>query len=248
MNTPDASSKTAPFLALLALATACDKEPAPDQLELATVDSNHWAETGEEAPLVGTLEVQGAGRDYTLSLTLEDTSVVDLEVHTPAGTDFTAYEGLEITLTPVLSWTETVTGFSIHEGEELRYALYGTDGNPALDAQFGEGFATWGPTISGSAIDGYHYTWHPIRFATGEGYVDVLPGEVVEVEMQDRLWRLTAIAAYTEVPGRSADVADCGEGGDLLSYEVELIEELSPEEPGFLERPAGAPMARRTCG
>lgn len=247
--TPNITSpKTAPFLSILVLAAACDKEPAPEQLELGSVESEHWVQTGEEGPVDGVLAVQGSGRDYTLTLTLEDSSQVELEVHTPGETDFTAYEGMDLTITPVISWTDAITGLSIHEGEQLRYALYGTDGNPALDDQFGNGFGTWGETISGSTIDGFHYTWHPIRFATDEGYVDLLPGEVAEVRVQDKLWRLTAIAAYTEVAGNGTDVSDCGEGGDLLSYEIELIEEASAEEPGFLERPAGEPMARRTCG
>ena len=124
----------------------------------------------------------------------------------------------------------------------------GADGNPEVDAFFGEGFASYGPERSSSTEDGFDYTWHPIRFATDEGDVEVSVAEVAEIVVDGISWRVTAIAAYTETARPGTPVAGCGGGGDLLTYEIERVDEVAEERERFQDRSPGMEMAARTCG
>ena len=233
--------------ALVSLAAACSYGFVPESLESAEVDSDHWADAESPSAVLGAFEADGEGRDFALSLVTE-TEEVEVFVHSPAETDFSAFDGLELSLTPVMSWSGGLTGMSLFEGEVLRYGMVGADGNPEVEAFFGADFATRGPEQYSSTEDGFDYTWHPIRFATDEGDVDVSPAEVAEIVVGGITWRVTAIAAYTETARPGTPVADCGGGGDLLSYEIERLDEVGEERERFQDRAPGMEMAARTCG
>lgn len=234
-------------LAFVAFTAACTQGLLPVSLESAEVESTHWSDAEEASSVTGVLEVDGADRDFAITVVTGEQDV-ELMVHSPGQTDFNTFDGMELTLMPVMSWSGHLTGLSLSEGDTLHYGLVGADGNPEVAQALGADFASYGPEYSSSTEDGFDYTWHPVRFATDEGHVDVMPSETAEIVVDGASWHVRVIAAYTEEARPNTPVPGCGGGGDLLSYEIERVSEETGEQPEWLDRPEGMDMAARVCG
>jgi len=230
--------------ALPMLLMACDQS-ADQQLEgfslEITADDPEAGEFWYETSVEGTATVTGADRDHTVTVEGAD-STVELVVHSPAVTDLTVFDGRDVTV--------DVSGrnMAVRDDDGIAYAADAGGYRWQLEQEFGEGFADWGSVVR-TEMDGTElYKYRTAVFAGDDGPVEIHPGDSDSVTIDGIDYDVTVIASYTiEETMPFAAIAACGGPSDLLSYEMERVEQ--PREPRTVARPEGLEMARGMgCG
>jgi hypothetical protein len=119
------------------------------------------------------------------------------------------------------------------------------------DKLFGKGFVTWGEPVATEvtrlgttgASDYQEKGYTPAVFATDNGPVSLLPGEVGTIQVHGAIYRAAVITAYT-IEYQSGEGVACGDTS-TLSYE--LFRVSAKPEAKKVTRPASLPPARLGC-
>lgn len=214
----------------------------PEQLESIEVGVT----TEPAAALVGALKVSGSAREYTLSVTTS-TGPVDVTLHSPGATPLMALDGQDVSV----SVTEQgMGGRSLLVSDEAGILYAGVFGDPsgltAAEEQLGNDFVRWGDEV-GTETDGtFVWSYRKAVFATDDGDVTVLPGDVATIKLDGDTFRAVVIASYevgtdpdaTELPGCSPE--------SMLGFELLRVAE-APAPEARVVRPVGAQVAYAGC-
>lgn len=235
-------NKSLLLVAALPLLLAACETPADQQLESfglqITSDDPEVNEFWYEGSVAGQATVTGAERDLTVTIDGADDEV-RLDVHSPALTDLTVFDGTDVTVD--LSMGSVV----IRDDEGIAYAADAGGHRWQLEEELGQGFVDWGSAIR-TELDGSEmYTYTTAVFQGDDGPVVVHPGDSDTVRIDGIDWDVTVIAAY-KVEETVPFMALCGGTPDVLSYEMLRVEQV--REPRTIARPEGLPMATGVGG
>ena len=218
------------FPALLLFSAACG-DPPPVQLE--ALEALIYDPSGESQDLdaqvvTGLLEVSGEGRDLVLRVVPEAGAPLEVAVHLPGESNLRSLDGRHVTLdvggTAVGPTDRT---FSIYDDSGLVFLgeySWALDSRPL---QLGDDFVTWGAGIwTGGDVD-YQWTFTTAVFQTDDREVELLPGEVAELQVGGQIWRVVVNAAYVVEESRGPFSDGCAQPGSLLSYELLRLDDTA---------------------
>lgn len=248
-------TRAASLLALLglsALAAGCHSDPEPEPEATGTIPEQleSFAVTiendqGQLLSAAGLLTV--AGEDRQFQIAVDDPAVgMAIELHTPGATPLGSLDGVDATV----ELSEMGMGgrsivISDADGPLYVGALGDTPGQAQVREIFGEGFVTWGEAV-GSQTDGYFvWTYAPAVFATDDGPVELLPGEVDNILVDGAKWRVVVSASYEVSDNPSADEMPACSPESMLGFE--LLRVAEPIEVATITRLEEAPVAYVGC-
>lgn len=202
----------------------------PEQLEALNVDAG----SGSSGPasLSGAVAIEGAERDYTLSIEVAGTKKA-IAVHTPGASPLAKLAGDEVEI------ETTEGGFGgpslfVSDSVGPRYLAVFGDGQAlgAAEERLGKGFVRSGAEVASETDGTFVWSYRKAVFKTDDGDVSLDPGQVKTLKIDGVSWRAVVIASYqvsanpdaTELPGCSPE--------SLLGFEL-----LRLSEPPATESP-----------
>ena len=215
----------------------------PEQLEALDVaaGSSHSASS-----LGGTLTVEGAERDYTLSVEAAGTKT-SIAVHTPGASPLAKLAG------DAMEIETTDGGFGgpslfVADSAGPRYMAVFGDGQAisAAEERLHNGFVRSGDEVASETDGTFVWSYRKAVFKTDDGDVALDPGQVKTLRFDGVSWRAVVIASYevgtnpdaTELPGCSPE--------SLLGFELFRVSE-PPAAETPLRRIAKATAAFAGC-
>ena len=233
-----------PCVGMLLVACSSRTGEIPDQLETLVVDvSGPPAAMDQAFGRSGTAHVEGSGRDFRL--VLDD---VDVKLHSPGMSDLSSLEGRTIDASFSTADFATLNRAVVLETEDgIAFAADYGGGRAFVETWLGAGFVDWGKTVGTESRDDRDWEYTTAAFATDDGSVEMLPGEVRTLRFGGASFRVVVVAAYRSTPDPDAELEDCGGSlDDLLSYELYRVD--APVTAPRLVRPAGMSIAAIGCG
>lgn len=184
----------------------------PEQLELLELSLTGLAQ--QQSSVAGALTVSGSAREFTITVAGEDAAAVELELHSPGASPLASLDGIDAA---VRLTDEGMGGRSVIISDEAGIVYFGGVGDfgstEAANEHFGSGFVTYGEK-TGSQTDGmFVWTYAPAVFATDDGPVELLPGEVETIVVEGVKYRAVVSSSYEvgtnpdaeELPGCSPE-------------------------------------------
>jgi hypothetical protein len=239
------------LLGATALAVGCANDPEPEvtgtipeQLESFQISMED--DSGQALSASGTIGVEVTGdREFQVFLAAAE-GEKGFDIHSPGATPLGNLDGAEVTV----SLSEMgMGGRSIVISDDDGALYVGSLGDGPGLAQvreiFGEGFVTWGKEV-GTQTDGtFVWTYAPAVFATDDGEVALLPGEVDSIVVDGVEWRVVVSASYEVGTNPDADALPACSPESMLGFE--LLRVAEPIEVATIARLAEAPVAHVGC-
>ncbi len=200
---------------------------------------------GTRRDLVGSLEVDGSGSSWTVTV---DTTggEVEIDVFSPGQSDLSALDGLDAMVTLVREPLSGEVGISITDTDGGLLYLFEPIGEGTLTADtLGAGFVQPATDLGTETINLVTLHLSSVQFDDDAGGVEANPGEPATLTLLGSDYRAVLIAAYSLELDADAPVPNCESATELLSYEVVLIGESADLEP--LVRPDNGNIAVGGC-
>ena len=214
--------------ALAALVVSGCVEAPPEQLEQLRVSVVEPGDLGDDGLVVtGALEVGGDGRDWVLTLT-GDGATVAVSVHVPGESWLGQLDGEYVTLELSEPLAGGAHGLALFDDEGLLFVGSPGHGSSAAEERFGEDFVGYGEPLYNESRGDYEFAYTSARFRGDDVQIDVLPGEVENLVVAERTWRVVVNAAYEAAPRAKLFETACAEEGSVLSYEMLRVDEEAP--------------------
>lgn len=224
---------------------ACDTTTGkvPEQLETLLAEIGY---SEVQDSYQGDLSVTGADQDWSLTITPAEGEPFSWTVHSPGAVDLSALSGEGRTLDLLSEEVFEERSFVISDEHGPAYvADIGANADDVAEV-LGITAPTYGGAMGTEEDDNFVTTYTSLVFATDDGEVELLPGDVTTVTLGGISWRITAIAAYTREIKEGAILPGCGFLVDMLSYEMLRVETVEADESRV--RPDGLSAAKVGCG
>jgi hypothetical protein len=235
-------------IALLGCTTTSGEQP--DQLEAP--EASHGDEPENASSIVGDdASVEGAGRDWSVGVMVDDANEEVTELHVPGESDLSVLEGASLTIELGTAWGNDTRTVRIDDESGPRFLVQTAEEfGPASDV-FGAGFVAFGDEVGTGTMEDEYGTWkvayREAVFETDDGAVAASPGEPFVASIDGDDWRIVVHGSF-EVTDTPNELPGCGGGIETtLSFEMLKIDATAPTEP--LAPLAGARTAgHHTCG
>lgn len=240
--------RTLPFaLALAACSGGIEVSPyEASTLEAAVVQVGPEVdfEAGNRRDFVGTLQIEGADRDWLVTVETS-TGGRDIDLHTPSAADLSVLDGAaDVRVTVERDPASEELSLAITDGSGgVLYIVEPAEPTALTRDMMGSGQIGRGDDLGQVQEGAWSLTLTSGLLRTDTGDVELLPGEPQAVTIDGATYRAVLLASFeAEMEGESPN---CSGARERLAYEL-----LRTDDPALakLVRPEGEALPTSTCG